>query len=464
MNEHESSETNHSTLLHQLPLLGILRIATLEGCEEDVEHHGGVAHAYDDLEIEDRNASMLEPQSTHVSLGHGTTCLTTPTGELKCWGRNEHGQLGRGDRERLGDDETPDSFGFVALGGVVAEAHTNGQQTFARTLDGRIHAWGRNGAYELGILHTVGLGDDETPASATVPTEPQVGGHAVQLAVGAGFACVRLSDGGVRCWGANDSGQLGLGDIERIGDDEAPWQVATIELGAAAIDITAGAHHACAVLLGGAVRCWGRGQDGQLGLGDTASVGDDERPIDVAEIDLDAPAVDVVAGGLHTCARLQSGSVRCWGRGQEGQLGRGDAQTVGDDETPAEAGDASLAGAAVGLAAGWTHTCAVLQDGVLQCWGGNEHGQLGLGSTETIGDDEVPAVAGIVDLGGQSASAVWSGPLSSSTCALLDGEHLRCWGDNDMGQLGYGNTERRGDEPNEGGGDLPDVIVLDDDG
>jgi len=404
-----------------------------------------------------------EAVSIHVSLGRGTTCLTAPTGELECWGRNDHGQLGRGNRETLGDDETPDSFGFVDFPGVVAETHTNGEQTFARTLDGRIHAWGANRAYELGLLHTIELGDDETPASATVTTEVQIGGVAAELAVGDGFACVRLDDGGVRCWGTNDFGQLGQGHTEPIGDDEAPRAVPTIALGAPAVDITAGAQHACALLEGGSVRCWGRGQDGQLGYGDIESIGDDELPIDVPAIDLGAAAVEIVAGGMHTCARLESGSVRCWGRAQEGQLGRGDIEAMGDDEAPAQAGDIPLGEAAVGLAAGWKHTCAVLRSGTLKCWGSNERGQLGLGSTETIGDDETPVVAGAIELGEQRASAVWSGPLSSSTCTRLDYGGLRCWGDNDVGQLGYGNTLRLGDEPQEGGGDLPDVIVLDDD-
>jgi alpha-tubulin suppressor-like RCC1 family protein len=459
MNERKSQHINTGKRPHHHALLlEFVGIWLLGGCGEEPD-----PHIDDDVTM--RSGGMNGPpiSSIGASLGRGTTCMTTPASDLKCWGRNEHGQLGRGHRETLGDDETPDSFSFVALESPIAEARTNGKQTFVRTIDGRVHAWGANHGYELGLLHTIELGDDETPASATVTTEVQIGGVAAQLAVGDGFACVRLDDGGVRCWGANEHGQLGQGHTEPVGDDEAPQQVPTLELGAAAIDIAAGAQHACAVLQDGSVRCWGRGQAGQLGHGDIESIGDDELPIDVAEVDLGAAAVEIVAGGMHTCALLESGSVRCWGRAQEGQLGRGDVETVGDDETPAEAGDTPVGGAVVGLAAGWLHTCAVLRAGTLRCWGSGEHGQLGLGSTGSIGDDEVPAVEGIVDLGEQWASAVFSGPLSSSTCVLLDGERLRCWGDNDVGQLGYGTTEPLGDDPQEGGGDLPDVIVLDDD-
>lgn len=438
---------------------GLLGLWMLGGCDMEPEHGDDLG----ELAMRDGDTNGPQTPSASASLGRGTTCVATPAGRLECWGRNEHGQLGQGHRDTLGDDETPASVPFVALGSPIAEVETNGEQTFVRTIDGRIHAWGANEDHELGLEHDIELGADETPASATVTTEPQLGGVATQLAVGQGFACVRLDDGGVRCWGANDCGQLGQGHTEPIGDDEAPQDAPTLALGGRAIDITAGAQHACAVLEGGDVRCWGRGHDGRLGYGSTASIGDDELPNSVATVHLGAPAVEIVAGGSHTCARLELGAVRCWGRGQEGQLGRSDGESVGDDEAPATAGDTPTGGAVVSLAAGWQHTCAVLETGVLQCWGSNEHGQLGLGHTMTIGDDETPAAAGRVELREHHAVAVWSGPLSTSTCVRLEHGGLRCWGDNDRGQLGYGHTLRLGDDPQEGGGDLPDIIVLDDD-
>lgn len=463
MNDRESPALDagkhplHALLPEILGILGILGTLALGACDPQPE---GCPDEHSTL----RRFETFGPVGSlhQASLGDGTTCSTTSAGDVKCWGRNDHGQLGQGHRDTLGDDETPDSFSFVALGSPIAEVQTNGEQTFARTVDGRILAWGANGAYELGLAHAVELGDDETPLAATVTTEVQTGGVALQLVVGRGFACVRLDDGGVRCWGTNAHGQLGQGHTERVGDDEAPWQVPTIELGAAAVDIAAGAEHACAVLRGGSVRCWGSGREGQLGHGDLESIGDDERPLDVGEVDVGAAVVDVAAGGSHTCALLDSGAVRCWGRAREGQLGRGDVEAIGDDETPAEAGDALAGEAAVSLTAGSMHTCAVSRAGTLRCWGSGERGQLGLGSTKLIGDDEAPALAGIIDLD-EPVSAVFSGPLSSSTCVVLD-ERLRCWGDNDTGQLGYGTTRRLGDDPQEGGGDLPDVIVIDDDG
>lgn len=398
-----------------------------------------------------------------VSTGDGTSCALTLAGNVKCWGRSESGQLGRGDVVTIGDDELPATVGFVALKGRALEIHTNGEQTFALMQDGSVRAWGRNGAHELGLQHAVTLGDDETPATATVSTTPQLGGATVQLAVGSDFACARSDEGAVRCWGSNEFGQLGLGTTEAIGDDEPPAQTPEVELMGPAVDVAAGAHHACAVLEDGLVQCWGLGRDGQLGYADTQSIGDDETPADAGPVDVGGPVVEIVAGGLHTCARLESGSIRCWGDALAGQLGYGNVEPIGDDETPAAAADVHVGGAVVDLAAGWDHTCAVLEGGDLRCWGSGARGQLGLGHINSIGDDETPAMAGTVDLGSRVASAVFTGPLAQSTCVVLEGESLRCWGDNDVGQLGYGHTFVLGDEPLEGGGDLPDIVLIGDD-
>lgn len=399
-----------------------------------------------------------------VSLGHGTTCAVTMAGDVKCWGRNDHGQLGQGHRSTLGDDETTDAFGFVErFGHPAREVHGNGEQTFVLLASGAVHAWGANEAHELGLMHDVSIGGDEPPVQATVPTKVELGGAAIQLAVGGDFACARLEGGGVRCWGSNEFGQLGQGHTLRIGDDEPPMELPTVDLGGPACDVAAGVSHACAVLETGAVRCWGQGESGRLGLGHIESIGDDELPSMVDAIELDAMATRVVAGEHHTCALLDTGAVRCWGWGRDGQLGLGHTESIGDDERPIEVDAVDLGGSAVDVAAGRDHTCAVLEDGGLRCWGSNASGQLGLGHTDSIGDDELPSDAGAVDIGTRDAVAVFGGPTSRSTCALLDDGGLRCWGANEAGQLGQGHVMNLGAEPLELDGDLPIIILIDDD-
>jgi alpha-tubulin suppressor-like RCC1 family protein len=104
------------------------------------------------------------------------------------------------------------------------------------------------------------------------------------------------------------------------------------------VALAVGGQHTCALLDDGAVRCWGRNDDGRLGYAITASVGDDEEPATLGDVDVGGVAVEVVAGGVHSCARLQDGSVRCWGGNGSGTLGYGHVMNVGDDEPPSVAG------------------------------------------------------------------------------------------------------------------------------
>ena len=158
---------------------------------------------------------------------------------------------------------------------------------------------------------------------------------------------------------------------------------------------------------------------------------------------------------------LASACVRCWGHVTSGQLGYAATNTIGDDETPASAGPVDLGPGrtARALATGSYHSCAVLDDGSVRCWGYGTSGQLGYASTETIGDDETPGSAGPVDLGpGRTARAISAG--SVHTCAVLDDGSVRCWGYNRQGQLGYGNEESLGDNEAPGSTDIDWAAAL----
>ncbi len=140
-----------------------------------------------------------------------------------------------------------------------------------------------------------------------------------------------LTTGNVRCWGDNTFGQLGLGNNENVGDNELA--TTNVNLGTTATAITAGQFHTCALLTGGAVRCWGDNSSGQLGLGNTDNIGDNELP--TTNVNLGgATALAVAAGGAHTCALLNTGAVRCWGWNFFGALGLGNQSNIGDDELP----------------------------------------------------------------------------------------------------------------------------------
>lgn len=368
-----------------------------------------------------------------VSLGESTTCATTATGQAKCWGRADDGRLGQG--QALGTIAAdPTALEPLVLGDAATMVVTNGAQSFALLGDGSVRAFGLNDAHQLGLSHAWNVGDDETPANATVPTLVPLAAPALQLVAGQGFACARLATGRVQCWGRGDEGQLGQG----VQSGAQPPSV--VALDTAALELTAGAAHACALLSTGAVRCWGSNDRGQLGQGS------------LVDVPLGGVATRVAAGGAHTCARLESGAIRCWGDNDHGQLGQGHADPLADAESPI---DVPLGGAVTQVVAGLRHTCALLDDGRLRCWGDGVALGLDLGSDENVLE------ATPIELGEREVVEVFAGPLAKHSCALLDDGSLRCWGLDDHGQVGLGYISPQ--DPIEGPpGDLPDVIIVED--
>jgi hypothetical protein len=404
------------------------------------------------LVLREGSTIAMGDEPAFVSLGERTTCVTLASGAAKCWGDGDGGRLGLG-RPLTASELDPLELEPLALGGPAGMVATNGAQSFAVLEDGSVRAFGLNAARELGLPFTEAIGDDETPAAAGISAVVPLGGAAVQLAAGNGFACARLEDGRVQCWGRGDEGQLGRGALP---GSHPPQDVI---LGGTAVELAVGSAHACARLTDGAVRCWGRNDVGQLGHGQ-ALLGS-PVPASLGDVVLGGEATQVVAGSTHTCARLTSGAIRCWGSGAHGRLGYGHTQTIGDDETPAMAGDVALGGEAIDVAAGLRHTCALLDDGELRCWGDAGQGQLGLPSPLRIGDDERPVDAEAVDMGNAAVAAIFAGALAEHTCATLDDGQLRCWGRNDRGQAGLGYASPA--DPVEGPpGDLPDVIIVED--
>jgi alpha-tubulin suppressor-like RCC1 family protein len=394
---------------------------------------------------------------TAVALASGwaNTCALLDNGSVRCWGRNSEGELGYGNTQNIGDNETPGSVGPVNLGtGRSAVSISFDYHHACAILDnGDLLCWGSGEVGQLGYGNTQNIGDNETPASAG-PVDVGAGRRAVAVSAGILETCATLDNGQLLCWGWGFYGQLGYGNVGTVGDDESPGMAGPVEFDGThgALETTAGGSHSCALMDDGAVRCWGLGASGQLGYGNTKTIGDDENAGAPGTVVLGTrSAVEVVAGGSHTCALLDDGTVRCWGLGASGQLGYGNTKNVGDDETPGSVGTVDLGAArhAVAIAAGTTHTCALLDDGTVRCWGLGSSGQLGYGNTSTIGDNETPGSVGTVDLGaGRHAVAISAG--GSHTCALLDDGTLRCWGLGSSGQLGYVNTKTIGDDETPG--------------
>jgi hypothetical protein len=413
--------------------------------------------------------------AAQVVAGGGHACARLDDGTVKCWGDNSRGQLGLGDTNTRGDGplDMGDNLPAVDLGtGRTAQALAAGyQRTCALLDDDTVKCWGLNDYGQLGLGDTSDRGDGPGEMGDNLPAVDLGTGRTAQaLAASTFHTCALLDDGTVKCWGRNHLGQLGLGDTSDRGDEplEMGDNLPAVDLGTGrtAQALAASMYHTCALLDDGTVKCWGRNDNGRLGLGDIDSRGDE--PMEMGD---NLPAVDLgtgrtaralAAGGYYTCALLDDDTVKCWGGNYDGALGLGDTSHRGDgplemgDNLPAV--DLGTGRTAQALAARWGHTCALLDDDTVKCWGGNDYGQLGLGDIDSRGGgplqmgDNLPAV----DLGtGRTAQALAAG--DSHTCALLDDGTVKCWGYNDWGQLGLGDTNYRGDEPDEMGDALPAI-------
>jgi alpha-tubulin suppressor-like RCC1 family protein len=207
------------------------------------------------------------------------------------------------------------------------------------------------------------------------------------IALGDYHTCALLSTGAIRCWGLNNYGQLGYGNSQNMGDNEALTGLADVSLPGPVRKVVAGPAHTCALMENGALRCWGYGGDGRTGYGFRSSnnynYGDQsgETPLNLPDINIGAVVTDVTAGDSHTCALASDGSLKCWGSGANGQLGYGNGSNQG---TPPAAGVDLDGVSAYQLTAGLNHTCALRSNGTARCWGNGGSGRLGLGNTSTI--------------------------------------------------------------------------------
>src|SRR5437667_75328 len=362
---------------------------------------------------------------TAVAAGGFHACMRLPDGTVQCWGRNYSGQLGNGDGNLTNSSVPVTARGLTTATSVV----TGDAHTCALLGDGTVQCWG------VGDSGQRGDGTFNTISSVPGAVGGMGGaGHltnAVAVAARGYHSCALLGDGTVWCWGRNQDGQLGNGiPLPAPPGTQCPssWCSSTPVrasgiTGAAAV--IAGGYHTCAVLMPDrTVQCWGRNDDGQLGDGTRTS---SSTPVPVGGL---TGAAAVTGGFYHTCALLGDGTVQCWGQNYEGQLGNG---IVG--------GVSTLPVVVAGLAnvravsGGYRHTCALLRDGTVQCWGRNVEGQLGDGTTTS---SSTPVGVGDIT----DAVAVGSGVLH--TCALLLNSTVKCWGavgsGNDFGQLGNGAT------------------------
>ncbi|MFW2381522.1 MAG: DUF4214 domain-containing protein, partial [Acidimicrobiales bacterium] len=267
-------------------------------------------------------------------------------------------------------------------------------------------------------------------ADVTTPAQvPGISG-AVSVTSGENHSCALMGDGSAKCWGKGNRGQLGNGQSGDIYTSPTPVTVSGVS---DFIYVNAGDRHSCGVRSNRTIVCWGDNLYGQLGNG---ALGLSTTPSTVSGI---TNAESVSGGQTHTCAVLTDGQARCWGRNNRGQLGDG-ANPFVDRLTPVPVTNLSNVDS---IAAGWNHTCAVA-NGNVHCWGHNESGQIGGGVNESEIRNRPKKVSGLSNVVQVAVGFRYS-------CAVTSAGKASCWGDNTGGQIG--NNEH-GNNSGQGGSDL----------
>ena len=352
---------------------------------------------------------------TSMTEGAFQTCGVRTDHTAWCWGANDFGQSGStATLGTLDPNPTPTRIGSDSdwLTLTAGDFHTCGIHN-----DGTAWCWGDNQAGQLGSGT-----DSGTPTSGTTPSPvpSQVGsvGDWSQLSAGHEHTCGVKTDYTLWCWGANDEGQLGSG-INLGTANATPTQVGTETDWAT---VSAGGRHTCALKTDRTLWCWGADDFGQLGQISASTSTVQAVPLQVA-----GSWAAIAAGDQFTCATRTDGTLWCWGRNTDGQLGN-----PTDNGADAPNPDPQQVGSAAdwsNLAAGFNHACAVKTDGTAWCWGDNSFGETST-ATNTTRSTTTPTRVG--------TSTSWSDLTAGwgSGCGLKTEGTAWCWGNNDAGQLG----------------------------
>ncbi|MEX2157053.1 MAG: Ig-like domain-containing protein [Gemmatimonadales bacterium] len=426
-----------------------------------------------------------------LSAGGQTTCGVTQGGTTYCWGDNRYGQLGNGTTINSSEPVqvvglgAPPPVAFVTVSPESAAIVVDGTTHLSATtrdangtlLVGRPISWtSGNGAVATvdanGLVMGVGTGSvsviatSESRSDTAVITVGRItfgsvsagrgytcglttsgaaycwgaiyggpvavsGGFSFSaLATGEAHACGLTSAGAAYCWGYNGQGQLG-----DVSTTSSPVPVA-VAGGVSFSALAAGLYHSCGLTSAGAVYCWGWNGLGALGNGSTTN---SSIPVAVSGSFIFRA---LAAGGGFTCGLTSAGAVYCWGRNEDAELGVGTAtgpETCRPDGVSVSCSTVPVA-VTGGLnfndiAAGGWHACGLTGVGAAYCWGPNDHGQLGDGSTTN-------SATPVAVSGGLSFSALATGMSRGHTCGRTSAGTAYCWGWNDYGQLGNASTTR----------------------
>jgi len=352
-------------------------------------------------------------QITDGSGGH--TCVLTAAGGVKCWGFNQSGQLGNGTFTSVYPFIVPSPVDVVGLSSGVVQIAAGREHTCAMTAMGTVKCWGRNGNGELGT--------GTSGPSAPMPVDVTGLTDVAQVSAGWAFTCALSTSGGVKCWGWNDKGQLGDDSVTGSAPFFKTTPVDVVGLTSGVVQISSISGYTCALTSAGGVKCWGDNLVGQIGTRNSNPFYFDQ-PHDIPT--LTSGVAQVSVSGLHNCVVTTSGGAKCWGQNLSGQVGDGTFQfaiACCSVDPPVD-----VIGLTSGVAQITTHgapasslsssasiSCALTTDGAVKCWGTNNLGQLGNGTTTPSPPGAIPTPVDVVGLS-SGVAALWDqAPLQEPT-------------------------------------------------
>ena len=380
-------------------------------CSLDLSDIPGISSIRFDYVLEGENSAS---DSSVLALGYHHTCSILDNGTAICWGHDGYEQLGDGgnsDRHVRPSEPVSSSDGSTYRS-IFSTHH----RTCALTFSGSLFCWGQNDWGESGD------GTTNTYSSPTVPVMIPSNRSVVTVGMGEQHTCAILDDDSLMCWGRDQDGEIGNG----IEEDVAQYTPISIVIPTIrnAISVDGGHTNTCVLFDDGGIMCWGKDHVGQNGDGGSSST--THSPGSNVALPEGRSAIDLSVGAYHSCAVLDDFSITCWGWNAYGQIG---------DNTTTDAISPVLvqlpAGAkATDVDAGDHHTCAVLENGSVNCWGWNKYKQVS-------GSDWTILTPQHVD---GTNSFVHVVVAARHSCALAENGTISCWGENGNGQLGIGNT------------------------
>ena len=372
------------------------------------------------------------PTFTALVAGWRHTCGLVSGGTAYCWGQNWYGQLGDGTSGN-GKNSADRTSPVAVNGGLTYTALVAGEgHTCGLVSGGTAYCWGANGYRQLGDGTS---GNGTNSADRTSPVAVNVARTFTAQVARGQHTCGLAPGGTAYCWGWNVYSQLGDGT-------SGNGPIATVRTAPVAVSggwtftaLVAGGNHTCGLVSGGTAYCWGYNASGQLGDGTSGT----NRTAPVA-VSGGLTFTALVAGDKHTCGLVSGGTAYCWGYNDEGQLGDGTSGngTNSANRTVPVAVSGGLTFTA--LMAGAYHTCGLVSGGTAYCWGYNGKGQLGDG-TSGNGGNSANRTTPVAVSGGRTFTALVAG--GSHTCGLVSGGTAYCWGENGYGQLGDGTKDDR---------------------